>query len=270
MAENRIITLTTDFGDEDYFVGAVKGAILSIHPDARIVDISHKVKSHDILDAAFLLAQSYHYFPPRTVHCCVVDPGVGSARRPIIAVSEKYFFVAPDNGVLSMVYDREPSFTVIHATARHFFLPRISQTFHGRDVFGPIAAWLSKGTDSKNFGEPITDYVKLTPPKPTRIEPNLLRGSIIKIDKFGNCITNIPAEDIPHFQPNHAGPLQVLVNQRKIEKVCRSYSEGLPGELFAIRGSSDFLELAINRASAAAALHAQRGDEVHVLLSLGV
>ena len=160
------ITLTTDFGLNDHFVGTLKGVILSIVPDANIVDICHSVQAFDILDGALALAQSYAYFPPRTVHLVVVDPGVGSARRPIIATSELHNFVAPDNGVLSLMYAREQRLSVRHITAEHYFLQPISNTFHGRDIFAPVAAYLAKGVDQEKFGDEVTDYVRFNAPRP--------------------------------------------------------------------------------------------------------
>ncbi len=139
MAEPRVVTFTTDFGLHDPFVGIMHGVVLNIHPETRIVDICHAVPSFDVLDAAWTIAQAYRFFPPRSVHVIVVDPGVGSARRPILAETEDYIFVAPDNGVLSLVEAREPKFTVRHITAERYFLQPVSQTFHGRDIFSPVA-----------------------------------------------------------------------------------------------------------------------------------
>src|SRR5438445_9328898 len=167
----------------------MKGAILSIAPEAEIVDICHSVQAFDILDGALALAQSYSYFPTRTTHLVVVDPGVGSARRPILACSDKYNFVAPDNGVLSLMYAREERLNVRHITAEHYFLQPLSNTFHGRDVFAACAGWLSKGVEPAKFGEEITDFVRFAAPKPKLVNPQLLKGVVLKQDKFGNLIT---------------------------------------------------------------------------------
>src|SRR5215469_16402272 len=199
MAEPRIVTFTTDFGLQDAFVGIMHGVVLNIEPATRIVDICHAVASYDILDAAWTIAQAYRFFPPRTAHVIVVDPGVGSARRPILAETESYVFVAPDNGVLSMVEAREPKFTVRHITSERYFLTPISQTFHGRDVFAAVAGWLSKGIDPADFGPEITDYVRLTLPAVERIGDNSLRGVVLKVDKFGNLITNIGEQEAPEL-----------------------------------------------------------------------
>ncbi len=188
--KKNIITLTTDFGTRDYFSGAMKGVILGINPEARIIDISHEVASHDIWGAAYLLGAAYEYFPQYTIHVVVVDPGVGSQRRPVLAVTDKHYFIAPDNGVLSFIY-ADPGFSkVIHLTADHYFREGQGSTFNARDVFAPAAAWLSKGIEANNFGEEITDYVRFNIPR-SRKEGNEVAGEIVYIDKFGNAITNI-------------------------------------------------------------------------------
>ena len=161
MPHPRVITLTSDFGLADHFVGVMRGVILRINPEARLVDISHEVDSYDILDGAFTLAQSYRFFPPGTIHLVVVDPGVGSARRPILVTAPSAQFVAPDNGVLSMIYEREPDAQVRHITRERYFLRPVSNTFHGRDIFAPVAGWLSKGVEPGEFGKVVTDYVRL-------------------------------------------------------------------------------------------------------------
>jgi len=159
LAHRPIITLTTDFGLNDHFVGTIKGVILSISPEIEIVDISHSVQAFDVLDGALTIAQAYSYFPSGTVHLVVVDPGVGTARRPILVSSDRHHFVAPDNGVLSMVYAREERLHIRHVTAEHYSLQPISNTFHARDIFAPVAAWLAKGVDAEKFGDEITDFV---------------------------------------------------------------------------------------------------------------
>lgn len=197
MAYRPIITLTTDFGLNDHFVGTMKGVILNIVPDAAIVDISHAVQAFDVLDGALTISQAYSYFPAGTVHVVVVDPGVGTARRPIIASSDGYHFVAPDNGVLSLVYAREERIHVRHITSDHYFLQPISNTFHARDVFSPVAAYLAKQVDSHKFGDEIEDFVKFSAPKPKAVNDNQMRGVVLKVDRFGNLITNITPQDAP-------------------------------------------------------------------------
>src|SRR5215470_11972686 len=155
----RIITFTTDFGLSDHFVGAMKGVILSISSEVRLVDICNSVQSFDLLDGALAIAESYALFPTDTIHLVVVDPGVGSARRPLLVRAGRYFFIAPDNGVLSLVYAREERVSVRHITASHYFLQPVSQTFHGRDIFAAVAGHLSKGVVPEKFGDVITDFV---------------------------------------------------------------------------------------------------------------
>lgn len=267
MAHRPIVTLTTDFGLNDHFVGALKGVILNIVPDANIVDICHTVQAFDILDGALALAQSYSYFPPRTVHLVVVDPGVGSARRPIIATSEMHNFVAPDNGVLSLMYAREQRLSVRHITSEHYFLQPVSNTFHGRDIFAPVAAYLAKGVDQEKFGEEVTDYVRFNAPKPKPIDATSVRGVVLRVDRFGNLITNFTPQDAPALFQANVPPFKMVVGKREVTSMRTNYAEGAPGELFAIVGSMGFLEIAANRGSAAQTTGAAKGSEV--LLALG-
>jgi S-adenosylmethionine hydrolase len=262
-------TLTTDFGLNDHFVGTLKGVILSIVPDANIVDICHSVQAFDILDGALALAQSYAYFPPRTVHLVVVDPGVGSARRPIIATSELHNFVAPDNGVLSLMYAREQRLSVRHITAEHYFLQPISNTFHGRDIFAPVAAYLAKGVDQEKFGEEVTDYVRFNAPRPKAADGNGLRGVVLRVDRFGNLITNFSPHDAPALFQANIPPFKMVLGKREVAAMRTSYSEGAPGELFAIVGSMGLIEIAANRGSAAQLTSAAKGTEVLLVLGEG-
>ncbi len=260
------VTLTTDFGLNDHFVGTLKGVILSIVPDANIVDICHSVQAFDILDGSLALAQSYSYFPPRTVHLVVVDPGVGSARRPIIATSELHNFVAPDNGVLSLMYAREQRLSVRHITADHYFLQPISNTFHGRDIFAPVAAYLAKGVDQEKFGEEVTDYVRFNAPRPKPADGTSLRGVVLRVDRFGNLITNFTPQDAPALFEASVPAFKIVAGKREATCMRTSYSEGAPGELFAIVGSMGFIEIAANRGSAAQLTGAAKGTEVLLVL----
>lgn len=261
-----LITLTTDFGLSDHFVGTMKGVILNINPAARFVDISHAVNSFDLFDGALTLALAYRYFPPDSIHLVIVDPGVGSVRRPIIARAGKHTFVAPDNGVLSLIYERHAPVEVRHVTSEHYFLKPVSNTFHGRDIFAPTAGWLSKGVEPEKFGDVITDFIKFTPPKPRRVTPSEIQGTVIKVDKFGNLITNIAPEDAPElFAPSDAA-FRIRAGQQEIGRLVTSYAAGKEGELFAILGSSGYLELAQNRGSAAKSLQAARGAEVKIVI----
>ena len=260
-----IITLTTDYGWSDPLVAAMKGVILKINPDARIVDISHSVMPYDLLDGALTIGQAYRYYPSKTVHMVVVDPGVGTHRRPLLVSGDQHYFIAPDNGVLSMVYEKETKVMVRHITAEHYFLTPISNTFHGRDIFAPVAAWLTKNWQSASFGEEVTDYVRFSLPKP-RASDNTLRGVVLKVDNFGNLITNMTPEDVPYLI-SQTKSFKIVVGTREIHKFAQTYSQGVPGELFAILGSSGFLEISVNKGNAARTLGVQRGAEVTVELS---
>lgn len=242
-----VITLLTDFGTADYFVGAVKGAILSVNPVVTIADITHEIPPQDIEAGAFTLLAAYKTFPAGTTHVAVVDPGVGSTRRPIIVSANEQFFVGPDNGLFTYIYDREPGHRTFHITSDRYFRPSPSSTFHGRDIFAPVAAALSNGVAPEDFGTEITDEVRL----PSLETP--LR--IIHIDRFGNCVTNITRDLMP-------SETSVIINGRTISEFRQFYGETDQESLFAIWGSAGFLEISVNGGSAAKALDATRGDRV--------
>jgi S-adenosyl-L-methionine hydrolase (adenosine-forming) len=265
LAGSPIITLTTDFGTNDHFVGAVKGVILQTAPEACIVDISHAVQPFDILDGSLTISQAYSYFPSGAVHMVIVDPGVGTARRPIMMTGDRHQFVAPDNGVLSMIYDREERISVRHITAEHYFLPNVSNTFHARDIFAPIAAYLAKGVDPNRFGEEITDYTRFAAPRPKPVDEHTLRGVVLKVDRFGNLITNITPQDAPKLFDAAPPNFKIAVGTKgTVTRICRQYAEGKPGEAFGILGSMGFLEIAANRGSASQLLAVGKGAEVNV------
>jgi S-adenosylmethionine hydrolase len=252
--------LVTDFGTADYFVGAVKGAILSVNPSAVIVDITHEIPPQDIAAGAFTLLAAYQTFPAGTIHVAVVDPGVGSTRRPIIVSANEQFFVGPDNGLFSYVYDREPSHKTFHVTADRFFRPAVSSTFHGRDIFAPVAAALSNGVAPEELGRLIDNEVRLA----QSLEPEVqkdgkVRARIIHIDRFGNCITNITRDLI-----NSRKQPTLLIKRRLIRTFKTFYADetGSPNELFAIWGSAGFLEISMNGQSAARKLNAKQADVV--------
>ncbi len=261
----RVVTFTTDFGQNDHYVGAMKGVILSINPNARLVDICNAVQSFDVLDGALTITQAYSYFPSNAIHVVVVDPGVGTARRPILVTTARHSFLAPDNGVLSLIYEREERVSVRHITAEHYFLQPVSNTFHGRDIFAAIAGHLSKGVEPAKFGDEITDYIRFAAPRPKLVTPTLLKGVVLKADKFGNLVTNITPRDMPPlFQPEPP-TFKILVGKQEVRKMKTSYAQGAPGEVFGILGSMGFLEIAANRGSAAQLVGAGKGSEVGVL-----
>jgi S-adenosylmethionine hydrolase len=254
-----IITLTTDFGTSDHLVGTMKGVILNINPAARIVDLNHHVTPFDVLDGALSVANAYRYFPARTIHVVIVDPGVGTNRRPLLVTGEKQYFVAPDNGVLSVIFERE-SCIVRHITSEHYFLNPISPTFHGRDIFAPTAAWLSKAFQTEAFGEEITDCVRFTMPK-TKAAGQTITGVVLRVDAFGNLMTNLTLEDVP-LEVVESGAINLSVGGKEIRKFTQTFALGTPGEPIAVFGSAGYLEIAVNRGSAARTLGATRGTEV--------
>ena len=257
-----LVTLTTDFGVSDHYVGAIKGVILRINPQAQIVDISNSVHSFDILDGAITIAQTYRYFPADTLHVVVVDPGVGTSRRPILAVTEKHRFLAPDNGVLSLVYEREERLSVRHVTSDHYFLQPVSQTFHGRDIFAACAGWLSKGVEANKFGEEVQDFVRFAAPTPKEINPNAFKGVVLKADKFGNLITNFSIKEAPQLFEATPPRFKFVIANKEVNVMRTAYAQGMHNEVFCIVGSTGFLELASNRNAAAKILGADRGSEV--------
>jgi S-adenosylmethionine hydrolase len=264
---NRLVTLTTDFGVNDHFVGTMKGVILNVNPAAQIVDICNAVRSFDVLDGALTIAQAFTYFPSDTVHVVIVDPGVGTQRRPILAVTDRHVFLAPDNGVLSLVYERTERLTVRHVTSDHYFLQNVSQTFHGRDIFAAVAGWLSKGVELAKFGEEITDFVRFSAPKPKPVNERVLKGIILKQDKFGNLVTNFTPQDVPQLFGDQAQPFKMLVGKTEITKMKTAYAQATPGEVFVILGSMGYLEISANRAAASRVTGADKGSDV--LLGIG-
>ncbi len=264
---SSIITLTTDFGSRDSFAGSVKGVILKINPQAQIVDISHEIGPQDVWEAAFTLKGAYSYFPKGTVHLAVVDPGVGSGRKPIIVVTESYYFVGPDNGLFSLIYPEAERTRVHHITASHYYLPSPGPTFHGRDIFAPVAAWLSKGIPSGNFGDEITDYVKLNVPVPKKAA-NGIEGHVVHIDRFGNVITSITYKDIQSLLPEgvEPGPVSVSVAGKEAKGLRKFYAEAAAGEPGVIINSSGYVEIFMFKQNARTALGIKRGDAVRFSL----
>ena len=241
-----IITLTTDFGLDDPYVGVMKGVLLGIAPQARLVDISHGIARHGVREAAFVLRSAVPHFPAGTVHLAVVDPGVGSGRRPIAAFDQDQCFVGPDNGLLSYCFG--PDVIVRHITNRDYFRSPLSATFHGRDVFAPVAARLASGADLETVGPMVPDWVRLDEsPSP----------SVLHVDRFGNVITSLRADEFSDGSFVHIAGCQVRL-------CCATYSEAPSGELFLIAGSSGYMEIAMREQSAARYLGVGAGTDLKV------
>jgi S-adenosylmethionine hydrolase len=259
-----IITLTTDYGTNDHLVGVMKGVILSVNPEVNIVDITHSVLPHDLLDGALAIGQAYKYFPPKTIHVVVVDPGVGTARRPILVAGDTHYFVAPDNGVLSSVYDQTEALYVWNIISEHYFRQPVSKTFHGRDIFAPVAAWLTKSWQSSAFGEPITDFARFALPKP-KATGNTIKGVVLRVDQFGNLITNFRAEDVPACAAGD-GKFTIRAGNAAVTKLVPTFASGANGEAIGLIGSSGYLEISVNKGNASRILAIGRGTEVTVEL----
>lgn len=262
----RIVALISDFGESDYFVGSMKGVILSINPEVEIVDITHSITPFDIFEAGFVLRSSYIYFPQKTIFVTVVDPEVGSRRRILLAYYKNYYFIAPDNGLLSFIIDKEEEATVISVTSSHYFLSKVSNTFHGRDIMAPVSAWLARGIDVKSFGEPCIDWLKLKFPEPKKIDEKSYEGEIIHIDRFGNLITNITSSILNTELLEKRRSLKVEIGGKVIEKFAKNYSEGSVGEPVLIIGSTDFLEIGAFLQSAEKILKVKKGDKFKLYL----
>lgn len=249
--------MLTDFGTKDYFVGAMKGVILSISPSAQIIDITHEIEAQNINAANFTLRACYRNFPDKTIFVAIVDPGVGSNRRAILVETDKYVFIAPDNGLISFVFHEEDNFKVYELTNKKFFAENISRTFHGRDVFAPVAAHLSNSVNPFEFGVQIDDFVRLNETKPFENESGEIVGEIIHIDKFGNLITNLTTENLPE-------KFVLEINGVKIENLKSYYAEAEKGEILMIFGSAGFLEIAAFQSSAQKLLNSKAGNPVKV------
>jgi len=259
-----IITLLTDFGTADHYVGAMKGVLLGFCPGAQLVDISHDVAPYAVTEGAFTLSQAWRCFPAGTVHMVVVDPGVGSARRPIAVEAAGHRFVAPDNGVLTMLYDAVPAHEVREITAFRLFRQPVSRTFHGRDVFSPVAAHLAGGTAFAEVGGTITDYVRLGFAKPARIGDKTWSGTILKVDRFGNLVTNLASASWQHLNEQK---FELRIGWHVVTRAAQTYAEMRAGELFVIAGSSGLLEISANQASAAQLIESRAGDAIELHLA---
>jgi len=259
-----LVTLTTDFGLADPYVAEMKAVMLSINPSLQIVDITHQIKRFDVRMGAFVLASAAKYFPPRTIHVGVVDPGVGASRRPILIETMRSFYVGPDNGLLTLAARRDGSMISYHITNRGYMLPRVSRTFHGRDIFAPVAAHLSKGTPPSEFGAEIADAVT-----PTFVEPRLVEGKVvgevIHADNFGNLITNIPLSALGWIGAKTNARVRLKVGEiSRTVAVTQAYAEVQPNEALLIEGSAELLEISMNQGSAARSFKGKTGSRVEI------
>jgi S-adenosylmethionine hydrolase len=257
------ISLLTDFGSKDNFVGIMKAVILSINPRAQIVDISHHLKAHDILGGALLLKSSFRYFPSGTVHVIVVDPGVGTKRKKLLIKTKNYFFIGPDNGCLALALKEERIEKIIEITNRRYFLKPVSSTFHGRDIFAPVAAHISKGEKADCLGRRIKSFKKLDLPKVKRSTASLT-GEIIYIDRFGNLTTNIDGEVLKDFIKNRR--FKICVQDKQMNSLSHSYAQDSQTKWpLALINSFGYLEIAVGGASAQSCLGVNKGTEVLVV-----
>jgi S-adenosylmethionine hydrolase len=261
-----VITLTSDFHLKDSFVGTMKGVILRIFPQARLVDITHQIAPQDILEASLVLDGAYRYFPAGSVHLVVVDPGVGGPRRPILVAGREHYFVGPDNGVFTRVLEGEPDARVIEISEGKFLLPNISDTFHGRDVFAPVAAYVARGVLPDEFGAVIADPRRLDLPVP-QIWGDQIRGVVVHIDSFGNIISNISREQF--MEATRGRGVRVLINGRTIDRIHRTYEEQERGRVLAMFGSTDLLEIAVVGGRAERRIGAGKGDTILVQIEEG-
>jgi S-adenosylmethionine hydrolase len=263
----RIITLLTDFGLRDHFVPVMKGVLLNLNPDLTLIDLSHTVPPQDIHSGAFTLGQAYSYFPPGTIHLAVVDPGVGTARKALAVSAGAHFFIAPDNGILTYVLKEQQDYEAYEITADHYFRKPVSSTFHGRDVFAPVAAWISRDIPLSRFGTRLPNPIMLKIPTPKKVQDNLIQGHILAVDHFGNLITNLVPEDLPAYDTAYTGSCKILAGKQEIANFRRTYGEAKPEEVFVLPGSSGYLEIAVKGRSAAALLGMRSGAPIGVILS---
>ncbi len=256
-----IIALRTDFGTRDPYVGAMKGVVLSICPDATLVDLTHDIPPHDVRAGARALGACYSFYPPGTIFMAVVDPGVGSRRRAVAADTGDYRLVGPDNGVLGAVFDRQPPKKIVELTERRYQRPTVSRTFEGRDRFAPAAAWLAKGTALAALGRLVHGFERLTWPAPV-VGADGIDGEVDAVDRFGNLISNIGRPALELLMRD--GPIDVRLGDHQIARLVATYAEAAPGEACALVGSTDHLEIAVSGASAFGHFGAGTGTRVTV------
>lgn len=258
-----IVTLMTDFGTQDAYVGIMKGVIIGINPCVNIIDICHNIPPQDIFSGAYLLSSSYKYFPQGTVHVAVVDPGVGSKRDIVCVEINKHFFLVPDNGILSFILQEEMPKSIVRVTNNKYFLPLPSATFHGRDIFAPVAAYLSLGTKPQLLGNASDRLNQLETPTPEYTKKKRLIGAVIHIDRFGNLVTNITRKSLKYLSAPHKC-LEMSIGKKKIAGLQNTYADAPAGESLFFFGSAGFLEVSVNQGNAQTYFKAKRGDKISV------
>jgi S-adenosyl-L-methionine hydrolase (adenosine-forming) len=243
----RVVTLTTDFGLRDHYVAAMKGVILGRAPDAILVDVTHEITPFEIPEAAFVISQAWRTFPKGSIHLVVVDPGVGTSRRPLVVKAAGHYFVGPDNGVFAMIYSEELH-EVREVNTETFLRNEISRTFHGRDVFAPVAGELARRVAFGRVGRQIEDHLQPTYDRPVRTDKRNWTGTVLKIDRFGNLITSYRTSEFAHVLEK---PFALVAGPHRIERIAHTYAEMDPGEAYLIPGSAGYLEISAREASAA-------------------
>ena len=256
---HRFIVLLTDFGHKDHYVGVMKGVIHSIAPAAPMIDLCHEVSPQDIRSAAYLLGVSYRFFPKGSIFLSVVDPGVGTDRRVVVVQLGEWYFVNPDNGLLTLVLEREKLKQAVQITESRYWLSPVSSTFHGRDIMAPVSAHLYQTGHLKKFGKPLISPLKTLPSKPPERKGNSIQGELFYLDHFGNLITNIVSDLIPLHRE-----CKVSIGGKKMHRIVESYAHASPGEWVAVVASADLLEIAVNQGNAQKEIGAKVGDPVKV------
>ncbi len=258
-----IITITTDFGQADPYVAIMKGVILTINPHVKLVDITHEIPAGSIQAGATIIKEAYKWFPKGTIHLCIIDPGVGGDRRPILMLADNYFFVGPDNGLFWPINELKPDIKIINLTERKYWLTDVSSTFHGRDIFAPVSAHLSRGVCPSLFGETTSDLTTLSYPAPYEKKGRLI-GHVIRVDNFGNLITNITEERLRAFIESEG--FMIKVGKIILKQINRSYNDVSRGNFLALIGSSNFLEIAINMGRASSYLNEENSYDTKVIV----
>jgi S-adenosylmethionine hydrolase len=262
-----VISLLTDFGTDDEYVGLVKAVIYGIAPGADVVDLCHRIEPQDVAGAAFLISSAWRYFPENSVHLVIIDPGVGTDRAIIAVKSAGHIFLAPDNGVLTRIFDRDPAVRIVRVENRAFFRAQVSRTFHGRDIFAPVGAHLLRGISMDQLGPaaPAGSLRRIEAAARRSDERGEIVGAVVWVDRFGNLITDIEVNEANRIRGEEEGlPLQVHIAGRILTGLCRSYGDVEPGEALVVVGSRGTLEIAVNCGSASAKLGCGRGDPVRI------